>query len=151
MAYLLPHLHSGWEVDQTIVHEAERIVLIRFGKDHNSQCMLMDETLMGVAEYVKNFCGIYLVDIDQVPDFNQMYELGPNAADPAGSNPLAVMFFYKNKHIQVDLGTGNNNKLTFPITNKQDLVDLIETVYRGASKGRGLVVSPKNYSTKNRY
>ena len=27
--------------------------------------------------------------------------------------------------------------------NKQELIDIIETVYRGASKGRGLVVSPK--------
>ena len=148
MAYLLPHLHSGWEVDQTIVNENERVVLIRFGKDHNSQCMLMDETLMGVADYVKNFCAVHLVDIDQVPDFNQMYEL---ASADAAASPLAVMFFYRNKHIQVDLGTGNNNKITFPITNKQELVDIIETVYRGASKGRGLVVSPKNYSTKNRY
>jgi hypothetical protein len=26
---------------------------------------------------------------------------------------------------------------------KQELIDIIETVYRGASKGRGLVVSPK--------
>lgn len=29
------------------------------------------------------------------------------------------------------------------IDNKQELIDIIEVVYRGASKGRGLVVSPK--------
>lgn len=34
------------------------------------------------------------------------------------------------------------------ITDKQELIDIIETVYRGASKGRGLVVSPKDYSTR---
>ena len=33
----------------------------------------------------------------------------------------------------------------------QELIDIIETVYRGARKGRGLVVSPKDYSTKYRY
>lgn len=27
--------------------------------------------------------------------------------------------------------------------NKQEMIDIIETVFRGASKGRGLVVSPK--------
>lgn len=26
---------------------------------------------------------------------------------------------------------------------KQEIIDIIETIYRGASKGRGLVVSPK--------
>jgi hypothetical protein len=54
----------------------------------------------------------------------------------------------RNKHIQVDFGTGNNNKINFAINSKEELVDIIETVYRGASKGKGLVVSPKDYSTK---
>ena len=48
----------------------------------------------------------------------------------------------------IDLGTGNNNKINWALTNTQELIDLIETVYRGARKGRGLVVSPKDYSTK---
>ena len=34
---------------------------------------------------------------------------------------------------------------------KQEMIDIIETVFRGASKGRGLVVSPKDYSTRYRY
>jgi len=35
----------------------------------------------------------------------------------------------------IDLGTGNNNKINWAINNKQELVDIIETVYRGARKG----------------
>lgn len=34
---------------------------------------------------------------------------------------------------------------------KQELIDIIETIYRGAKKGRGLVISPKDYSTRYRY
>ena len=34
------------------------------------------------------------------------------------------------------------------MTDKNELIDIIEIVYRGARKGRGLVVSPKDYSTK---
>lgn len=41
------------------------------------------------------------VDITEVPDFNKMYEL---------YDPCTVMFFYRNKHMMIDLGTGNNNK-----------------------------------------
>jgi DIM1 family U5 snRNP protein len=77
-----------------------------------------------------------------VPDFNAMYEL---------YDPCTLMFFWRNKHIQVDFGTGNNNKLNFKIHGKQDLIDILETVYRGAKKGVGLVVSPKDYSTKWSY
>ena len=51
----------------------------------------------------------------------------------------------------IDLGTGNNNKINWAIEDKQEMVDIVETVYRGARKGRGLVVSPKDYSTKYRY
>jgi DIM1 family U5 snRNP protein len=33
MSYLLPHLKSGWEVDQAILNEEERLVVVRFGHD----------------------------------------------------------------------------------------------------------------------
>ena len=42
-----------------------------------------------------------------------------------------------------DFGTGDNNKLKWVLEDKQELIDIIETIYRGAKKGRGLVVSPK--------
>jgi len=80
----------------------------------------------------------------------------------------------------IDLGTGNNNKMfvstsspcscvaltirNWAMTDKQEVIDIIETVYRGASKGRGLVVSPRgkscclfdtilttDYSTRHKY
>lgn len=47
------------------------------------------------------------------------------------------------QHIMIDLGTGNNNKINWAMTDKQEFIDVVETVYRGARKGRGLVVSPK--------
>jgi len=55
------------------------------------------------------------------------------------------------QHIMIDLGTGNNNKINWAFNEKQEMIDIIETVFRGARKGRGLVVSPKDYSTKYRY
>ncbi|KAF7132632.1 hypothetical protein RHSIM_Rhsim09G0071200 [Rhododendron simsii] len=207
MSYLLPHLHSGWAVDQAILAEEERLVIIRFGHDWDETCMqvpftslslslsvciyplctesvvqmyssfgrvffrggkgwgkfdggpvdelekirfrvvedggiLMDEVLASVAETIKNFAVIYLVDITEVPDFNTMYEL---------YDPSTIMFFFRNKHIMIDLGTGNNNKINWAMKDKQEFIDIVETVYRGARKGRGLVIAPKDYSTKYRY
>ena len=142
MSYLLPHLTSGWAVDQAILSEEKRVVVIRFGHDYDATCMQMDEILCGIADDVKNFATIAVVDISKVPDFNTMYEL---------YDPCTVMFFFRNKHIMIDLGTGNNNKINWALNNKQEMIDIIETVYRGAKKGRGLVISPKDYSTKYRY
>lgn len=89
---------------------------------------------IGIADRVKNFAVIYVCDLDQVPDFKQMYEL---------YDPVTLMFFFRNKHMMCDFGTGNNNKLNWVLEDKQELIDIIETIYRGAKKGRGLVVSPK--------
>ena len=117
MAYLLPHLRNGWEVDQAIVTEEDRVVVIRFGRDQDQVCMIQDEVLMNIADKVKNFAVIYVVDIDEVPDFNGMYEL---------YDPCTTMFFYRNKHIMVDLGTGNNNKINWALADKQEMIDIIE-------------------------
>ncbi|CAD6568696.1 MAG: Thioredoxin-like 4A [Cyphobasidiales sp. Tagirdzhanova-0007] len=72
MSYLLPNLKSGWHVDQAILAEEDRVVVIRFGHSYEPQCMVMDETLFKVSEKVKNFCMIWLVDISQVPDFTKV-------------------------------------------------------------------------------
>ncbi|KAL7414922.1 4A/4B type thioredoxin-like protein [Mrakia frigida] len=142
MSYFMTHLQTAWHVDQAILSEEDRVVILRFGNDWDPTCMKMDETLYSVQEKVQNFAVIYLVDITKVPDFNKMYEI---------YDPCTTMFFYRNKHIMIDLSTGNNNKITWAVSDKQELIDLIETVYRGASKGRGLVVAPKDYSTRYKY
>ena len=86
MSYLIPHLRSGWAVDQAILNEGERAVVIRFGHDYDQTCMEMDEILMNISEDVKNYAVIYCVDISEVPDFNTMYEL---------YDPCTVMFFFE--------------------------------------------------------
>ncbi|KAL8692218.1 MAG: hypothetical protein Q9218_002718 [Villophora microphyllina] len=136
---VLPHLTTGWHVDQAILTEEERLVIIRFGRDWDPDCMRQDEVLYRVADRVKNFAVIYVCDLDQVPDFKQMYEL---------YDRMTLMFFFRNKHMMCDFGTGNNNKLNWVLEDKQELIDIMETIYRGAKKGRGLVVSPKDYSTR---
>ncbi|RLV95242.1 Spliceosomal protein DIB1 [Spathaspora sp. JA1] len=141
----LPHLNTGWHVDQAILSEDDRLVVIRFGREEEPDCMIIDEILFSISEKVKNFAAIYLCNLDKVPDFNQMYEL-----DQDRSEPYTIMFFFRNKHMMCDFGTGNNNKLSFMIYEKQELIDIIETIYRGSKKGKGLVVSPKDYSTKRR-
>ncbi|KAK0710375.1 mitosis protein DIM1-domain-containing protein [Apiosordaria backusii] len=144
MSFVLPHLETGWHVDQAILSEDERLVVIRFGRDYSAECMRQDEVLYRIADKVKNFALLSsdLCDIDKVPDFNTMYEL---------YDECTLMFFFRNKHMMIDLGTGDNNKIKWVLEDKQELIDIIETVYRGAKKGRGLVVSPKDYSTRHRY
>ena len=41
-------------------------------------------------------------------------------------DPCTTMFFFRNKHIMVDLGTGNNNKINWALDDKQEMIDLVE-------------------------
>jgi DIM1 family U5 snRNP protein len=66
MSYMLPHLRSGWAVDQAILNEESKVVVIRFGHDENETCMQMDEVLYKISEDVRNFAAIYLVDTTEV-------------------------------------------------------------------------------------
>lgn len=118
------------------------MVVIRFGRDTDRICIRIDECLFKAAEKMRNFAVVYLVDIDEVKDFTIMYEL---------YDPCSVMFFYRNRHIMVDFGTGDNNKINWVIDDPQEMIDIVETVFRGARKGKGLVVSPKDYSLTHKY
>ena len=142
MSYMLPQLSSGWNVDQAIVTEENRVVVIRFGRISDPDTMVIDEKLYKISDKVRNYAVIYLVDLDEVPDYIQMYEL---------YDKYTIMFFYRNKHILIDTGTGNNNKIIFDIGSTQEYIDIIETVYSGAKKGKGMILSPKDYSTKWKY
>ena len=56
---VLPLLRTGWHVDQAIMSEEERLVVIPFGRDHDTDCMRQDEVLFKIADRVKNFAVIY--------------------------------------------------------------------------------------------
>lgn len=77
--------------------------------------MQMDEMMYKMAYKLSKFVVFYLVDIGKVPDFNIMYEL---------FDPMTLMFFYRNRHIMIDTGTGNNNKINWVLKETQDLIDI---------------------------
>lgn len=45
---MLPHLNNGWQVDQAILAEEDRAVVIRFGHDWDPSCMRMDEVKFNI-------------------------------------------------------------------------------------------------------
>lgn len=139
MSFCLTHLHNGWDVDQAIVWEKEKLVCIRFGHDSDPMCMKMDDMLASCAERLKKYVVIYVVDITEVPYYNTIYEL---------IDPVSVMFFFRNKLLQVDYGTGENNKMNFLMDTKQEFLDICELVFRGASRGQSIIKSIVNYAKK---
>merc|ERR1712100_92145 len=104
--------------------------------------MLMDELLLSVQDAVKASCRMHLVDVQEVPDFCQQYEL---------YDPCTLMFFFRGRHVQLELGVGDRYKITWPIGGPKELAEIVEAVHRGAQQGRDLVVAARDHSLDYRY
>lgn len=100
---VLPHLPSGWHVDQAILSEEDRLVVIRFGRDGDPDCMRQDDVLARIADVVKNFAVIYLCDNQEVPDFNAMYELYDPMTIMVSLSTYLLLVFHSRTALTVSL------------------------------------------------
>ncbi|XP_045880913.1 thioredoxin-like protein 4A isoform X3 [Meles meles] len=92
MSYMLPHLHNGWQVDQAILSEEDRVVVIRFGHDWDPTCMKMDEVLYSIAEKEDGVSGVSLcsnVGGLEVPGTGTRWLKNPHRAGKAPGQALA--------------------------------------------------------------
>ncbi|CCW63764.1 unnamed protein product [Phytomonas sp. EM1] len=112
------------------------------GMEHYLFTHQIDALLVEISPKVRKYCTIYAVDTNQVPEFNQMYELGHDR------DPFAVMFFFRNTHIRVDVGTGNHNKINFfAFEDADEFISIIDAAYRAGKLGKNMTSSDKKYST----
>ncbi|BFZ10658.1 hypothetical protein BsWGS_13697 [Bradybaena similaris] len=133
MSYLLETLSSKQEVDK-VIRETEDIVLVlRFGRDTDSSCLQLDDILSKTATDLANMAAIYLVDVDRVPVYAQYFDI---------SLIPSTIFFFNGQHIKVDWGSPDHTKFVGSFKRKQDFIDVVEVIYRGAMKGKVMVRSP---------
>eukprot|EP00931_Biecheleriopsis_adriatica_P093206 TRINITY_DN66953_c0_g1_i1.p1 TRINITY_DN66953_c0_g1~~TRINITY_DN66953_c0_g1_i1.p1 ORF type:complete len:151 (-),score=31.77 TRINITY_DN66953_c0_g1_i1:51-503(-) len=138
----LPRLNSAYSVEQAVLGEQSKVVCLRFGQDFSPECMQMDEVLSSAAQAVESACSIYAVDVREVPECVTEWQL---------TAPASLMFFFKGKPLQLDLGSGGKKTLDVALSGRQEFLDLAEAVCRGAQQGRELIVAPRDYSMKSGY
>ncbi|KAG5504389.1 hypothetical protein JKF63_04840 [Porcisia hertigi] len=110
--------------------------------EHYLRTRQMDALLSELAPKVRKYCTIYFVDTREVTAFNDLYELGHDR------DPFAVMFFYRNRHIRVDVGTGNNNKINFfAFEDIYDVLLIVNAAYKAGRQGRSITSCDRKFST----
>ncbi|XP_040838357.1 thioredoxin-like protein 4B isoform X2 [Ochotona curzoniae] len=95
MSFLLPKLSSKKEVDQAIKSTAEKVLVLRFGRDDDPGCLQLDDTLAKTSSDLSKMAAIYLVDVDKTPVYTQYFDI---------SYIPSTVFFFNGQHMKVDYG-----------------------------------------------
>lgn len=135
MSYLLPSLTKKSEVDDAIRDVIDKVVVLRFGRASDHVCMQQDEILAKSVRDVSKFASISLVDVD-APDIQGYVKYFDITLIPA------TIFFFNAQHMKMDCGSPDHTKWIGAFHTRQDFVDVAETIYRGAMKGKPIVTCP---------
>ncbi|XP_072026961.1 thioredoxin-like protein 4B [Amphiura filiformis] len=133
MSFLLPKLGSKKEVDEAIKTTEDLVLVLRFGNDTDSTCLQLDDILSKTSHDLSKMAHIYLVDVGNVPTYTRYFDI---------SLIPATIFFFNGQHMKVDYGTPDHTKFIGSFKTKQDFVDLVEVLFRGAMKGKLMVQCP---------
>ncbi|XP_059523573.1 thioredoxin-like protein 4B isoform X4 [Myotis daubentonii] len=95
MSFLLPKLTSKKEVDEAIKSTAEKVLVLRFGRDEDPVCLQLDDILSKTSSDLSKMATIYLVDVDQTPVYTHYFDI---------SYIPSTVFFFNGQHMKVDYG-----------------------------------------------
>ncbi|GMH30923.1 hypothetical protein Nepgr_032766 [Nepenthes gracilis] len=129
MSFLLTTLTKKREVDSIIRETIDKVLVLRFGRSSDAICLQLDDILSKSARDVSKFANIALVDIDS-EDIEVYVKYFDITLIPS------TVFFFNAHHMKMDSGTADNTKWIGAFHRKQDFIDVVEAIYRGAMKGK---------------
>ncbi|KAK5844395.1 hypothetical protein PVK06_000532 [Gossypium arboreum] len=135
MSYLLPTLTRKKEVDTIIRDTIDKVLVLRFGRADDAVCLQLDDILAKTAHEVSKFATVALVDVDS-EDVQVYVKYFDITLIPS------TIFFFNAHHMKMDSGTADHTKWVGAFHEKQDFIDVVEAIFRGAMKGKLIVNCP---------
>ncbi|KAJ0053984.1 hypothetical protein Pint_01587 [Pistacia integerrima] len=135
MDYLSTTLTKKKEIDSIIRDTIDKVLILRFGRSTDAVCLQLDDILVKSARDVSKFATVALVDIDS-EDIRVYVKYFDITFIPS------TVFFFNAHHMKMDSGTADHTKWVGAFHRKQDFVDVVEAIFRGAMKGKLIVNCP---------
>eukprot|EP00794_Sanderia_malayensis_P015674 gene15674-17254_t len=133
MSYVLKKLSSKKEVDNAIRSVEDKVLVLRFGREDDAVCLQLDDVLAKTTAELRNMAEIFIIDADSMHVYVDYFDI---------TLIPATIFFFNGQHMKVDFGTQDHTKFIGAFKTKQDFIDLVEVIFRGAMKGKLIVTSP---------
>mmetsp|Transcript_9367 Transcript_9367/g.16095 ORF Transcript_9367/g.16095 Transcript_9367/m.16095 type:complete len:152 (+) Transcript_9367:105-560(+) len=135
MSYLVPSLVRKAEVDRAIRNTLDKVVVLRFGRATDAVCLQLDDILSKAQRDVSKFAIIFMVDVDaeDVQIYVKYFDV---------TILPSTVFFFNAEHVKMDAGTQDHSKFVGAFHEKQDFIDVVEVLFRGAMKGKHIVSCP---------
>ncbi|OAY71723.1 Thioredoxin-like protein 4B [Ananas comosus] len=132
---LLPTLTRKREVDTLIRDTLDKVLVLRFGRSDDPNCLHLDDILSKSSREISNFATVALVDIDaeEIQVYVNYFDI---------TYLPSTVFFFNAHHMKMDSGTADHTKWIGSFHRKQDFIDVVEAIYRGAMKGKLIVSCP---------
>ncbi|KAK2987741.1 hypothetical protein RJ640_025090 [Escallonia rubra] len=135
MSYVLRTLRKKQEVDSIIRDTIDTVLVLRFGRASDPICLQLDDILSKSEREVSKFATVALVDIDS-EDVQVYVKYFDITLIPS------TVFFFNAHHMKMDSGSADHTKWVGTFLRKQDFIDVLEAIYRGAMKGKLIVSCP---------
>ncbi|KAJ8775339.1 hypothetical protein K2173_020343 [Erythroxylum novogranatense] len=135
MDCLLPTLTKKKEIDCIIRDTLDKVLVLRFGRSSDALCLQLDDILLKACREVSRFASVALVDVDSqdVQVYLKYFDI---------TLLPSTIFFFNAHHMKMDSGAADHTKWVGSFYTKQDFIDVVEAIFRGAMKGKLIVNCP---------
>ncbi|XP_073012805.1 uncharacterized protein [Typha latifolia] len=132
---LLPTLTRKREVDVIIRDTLDKVLVLRFGRASDAVCLQLDDVLFRTSQDISKFATVALVDVDaeEIQVYVKYFDI---------TLIPSTVFFFNAHHMKMDSGTADHTKWIGSFHSKQDFIDVVEAIFRGAMKGKLIVNCP---------
>ncbi|XP_058207252.1 uncharacterized protein LOC131320539 [Rhododendron vialii] len=135
MSLMLTTLTKKREVDSIIRDTIDKVLVLRFGRSSDPISLQLDDIISKSAREVSKFATVALVDIDseEIQVYVKYFDI---------TFIPSTVFFFNADHMKMDSGSADHTKWVGAFHRKQDFIDVVEAIYRGAMKGKLIVSCP---------
>ena len=117
-------LNTDYSVDQAILDQENKILIIGiYPKFYQAST----ENYLDRLNLFKKEANLYKISTKKVKEFNIIYEIKDN---------ISFIFYFENKKIFVDSGSGDNNKIEGLMFNSKYFKRIVNLICKNCMKGK---------------